>query len=310
MKNQKKLLLPFVAACLASCGKATTTVERKQISYAENPQPVGAFSIGLGESKVIPISKSISWDIFEREPSLSKNDVSFSVETNIEQEGVIDCTLSYGVGYESDLFRHVFYSAFKVTCSHEFDGEIKISKGYIETESSVYSFDLDLSLLFNDDYVHYPPFVPSYVESSFGGFMNRWSIQTFFDDYLVLDFEWFYNLGKYSKNTIAINNISFSDNLKEYLGDVSLLIIDKKNPDEAETYEMIFHNKFEENGYTFEPFRRVDYTAECSDKKIVIYKLDFKKERDYKAYSAIFGDVIYDVTINGGDYSIKDIFYV
>ncbi|MCQ2799223.1 MAG: hypothetical protein MJ228_00455 [Bacilli bacterium] len=306
MKRKNLLFaISLISACLASCRSAKGN-EKKNVTFGDMPHATGTVSIGLGETKLMPFSTIVSSEIKQKETNLLKKEAHLSLEASSDADSYFTYELLYNNDLITDKFQDSLLSAIKITCSKEFEEEFRITKASIETATSIYTFDFEITLVFNDEYVNYPPFAPSYTEGCFKQNLMNWNRQAVFYNYLALNFEWFYNLKTAS---IRINDISFSDNLIEYIDGVSFLSIDKNISWNVDIYEMIMRNSFESEGYSFEEIRSVDYTSECGEQKGLIYKIEFKKKRDYMKYTSICGDVNYDVTINGMNYIIRDMYY-
>lgn len=305
-KKALMLLVSSVATCLSSCVEPVVA-EKETVVFSDKVYTKGELSIGLGETKYLPSLYLFSWEICSNEPELLTSEALLRFETNVQMSDYFEWNIVINDETKSGLLRADSTDVIAFKCTKPFEGNVKITEGIIETKNYVYKYDLDLSFSYNADYIEYPPFAPSYsVWDYYPGILN-WNIKTiFFYKYIALNFEWFYKL---KSNSIKIKNISFSDNLNEFIDGLSFLIIDKRISWNVGTYQMMQHDSFEDNGYSFESLRSIDYTAECSEDKGLIYKIGFKKDRRETNYTWVCGDVIYDFELNGVEYTIKDEFY-
>ena len=304
MKIGKKItMLAFIACTLCSC-KNDENSPKEVVDINNIIYTTGDFSIGLGETKIINFHSDVSLTICEKEPELKKDDIKVYCESNYDLSQLISLDLAFNDSLIDDYYKESTIHAIKMVCKSEFSNQISISKIIIESPSTKYSFSIDIKLNFNQDFASYPLFLPSYSYDYLCGYGSNWNAQIIFYDYLAFNFEWFYDL----KNSfVSINSINFSDNLANYINDLSFTYVDKSIPWSPDINEMIMRDSFTENGYTFQNIRTIDYINECSTDKGLIYKIN-RKERDYSKWYLIYGDIIYDVTINGVNYKIKDIY--
>ena len=310
---KKSCILICLIAILTGCnnGKGNNTqtnIEKSDIKLEEYLNFVCDFSIGLGEKKIFPFGTESMLTISKNENNLYAKDVKISFDSNCNINEYLNFELAHNAD-ETDNKIVGCRNAFMITCIKEFSDTITVSKVTFKTEKANYELNSNWKINFNEDYCNYPAFPPSYDPNLLEGYLSSganigsYNTRIVFGNYLILNFGWFYDL---EKSSLIINQIRFSEELSKHIDGISFTIINEDVDWFTEVKDMITRDTFEEHSFTFEPIRTIDYLQECSTDKYLIYKVNYERPEDF--YDVICGDIIFDVTINGNNYQIKDLF--
>lgn len=309
---KKELLLFLLIPSLCCCIDNSPEHDKKIIKdFGAISETNVCFSIGLGETKYVPINDLFNCILNEYELNydfvnqyLDQKILKFNIFDNDGNN--INSTFDYsliGDSYagENVTLYHSIY-AFEIKCNKSFQSDININYLEIENANAKFIIGIKMTIEFNNDFVKYPEFLPSYNPDGSGRMFwkTSYNTQPYFSNViqnkaLVFDFR----RTKLKNSQILLNGINFSSNLNQ--------IVECNLYTKFIESEVMFWNEFERNidqiNYNKfdDPINFFDYT---NDGEAIMFYVKTKTE----ANNMIVGDVIYDITIDGEQYFIKDMF--
>ena len=298
-------LFTLIAMVLTSCGVKEESSVNSVYHCSNDKNSSYAYSIGLNQSVYISFA-----EIFEE---LDKDSSLKTLEewvcknislTGFDNEKKSIVSLDFKVMHFSSTSNlENGLRTIEIKCLSEFDTlEIKAIR-FTNNEQTL-DLDTDISLEFNDDYARYPSFLESYVvDSRFwynGGvfyydhlrFSER-NLEGFFHGYLYM-----FDGKRYDRNsdTIVLNDITFSENVNPYVTSVKYGFFDPNIKPLDLIYEQIDFTEL--NG----PISLNDVTNDNSE---LLFSFEYEELTDN---AFLGGDIIYDITINGINYNIKNMY--
>lgn len=294
MKINPCFIFLALLPCLTGCEHEQTSNNKNKtsINVEDFTSIEGEFSIGLKERKIVPFFYSnIFSELKNNDPYYLASRVKISFISNDNVNSFIDAEIDsdsniYEYNISSCQNQITFY------CKEKFDSPLKLEKLQFETDDYCYVMDFNVTLVFNPEYEDYPLFLPTYDQNGV-----NWNSKIVFGNRLAFNFERYYDL---SIDRIIINNISFSQIFNEKVRDISFSIIDKNVE-----LDFFTNGLYDDDRFVFQNFREINYSKECGIDKALLCNVSYSVEKSNKTF---YGDIIMDVTINGLNFKIKDLF--
>jgi len=304
----KKTLLLFCipSILLSACGKNAGDNQKPIITIANANNSFYDYSIGLNQDICISLTDVIDEMLKEDDSYYLAHaecrEISITGLDRDDQQ--INC-LEFDLIHSKNSYSTLESSVQTVTirCIEEFE-VVSIGKMRFCYEEDFYDLEVDINLYFNKDYENYPSFLPSYLVDSrnwYNGGMFDYShlryaernLEGFAHGYLYMFDNVRFNR---DSDTIVLNNISFSDSVKGYIKTVKYGFFDPNiDPLEFDYDKISFKNWL----------NPVNLNEVTSEEKEIIFFFD---TYDLSDQFFIGGDIIYDMTINGIDYQIKNMY--
>lgn len=267
------------------------------------------YSIGLNERKSIFIS---TLKLYYQE-LLFDNNLDFTNTDSLEKITVLDAdnqiiedyiSVQFGDPEEKVLW---FQMPLLFKCKKQFSNSISIGEIIFEFESkNRIEFKTNIIFNYNNAYVNYPKFNPSYEldnEYYMASFKeNPWHYFNCYEKYCFFDTTKSYNP---NSNSVTLNEITFSENLLNYLK--SSLKVTYLNANED--FRSVSLVKLKDGSYKYQnasfPY---DMNVIANQNLPIVFKTELIDSGNLDHY--VGGDIIYNVTINGNTYDIVDMFII
>lgn len=298
-------LLPTFLFALTSCNNVWSDSENR-FEY-KSVLSKYCYSVGLGESVFVSIEDYLSKcteEPFINELMETKTDLIEIKAFGFDLQPFSECSFNILSKFSNDTFKNSLKTV-EIKCIKEFE-QLNIKSLEFHFNEKIVTFDVDLSLAFDDEYLQMPNILDSYVIDSTnwysGGDIDFTSkkfrvdkrnfISPIYSSFYVFD-DIRYNRGE---DSIVLNSIKFSDNLSCNVRNISYANFDiNSNPYVFDFYSldwMDFKTSIDLNTCT-----RLDSE--------IIFKFDVIIPENL---CFLGGDIIYNVTINGINYEIKNMY--
>lgn len=297
---------------LFSCSNANNDKNNQTIPTVENTKNSSyEYSIGLSQTVYISIT-----DVMQSiEKSKGASDFLNIFEEGISLTGLnedseeIDCVslrLTLGGKKLNNCSLKDGGHTIAITCEKQFES-IAISKIKFTFKEKRFDLKTNIKFKFDDSYQTNPYLLDSYAMESRWWYSNAMLLETDRLPYAYKNLESFRNgyfhvydgvhhLREYE--TIILNGISFSNNLKNYVNKVEYALFDTNTNPFA----------FDESKIEFSLLDKDINVKEITNDNTELYFRFSTSELNNQAF--LGGDIIYDVTINGINYSISRMFLI
>lgn len=310
------IIKPFaIALCglfLISCSNTTSSENKKTIGVVENIKNSSyEYSIGLGQTVFISITDVVNSfsDCEEASEFLSLFEEGILLTGLDENGNNVECmSMRLGLGRKSISNCSLKDGAhtIAITCKSRFESQT-ISKIRFSYKEKGFDLKTNINLKFNESYQNSPYLLDSYAMESRWWYSNALLLETDRMPYTHKNLESFKNGYFYvydgvhhtrDNETIILNSISFSDNLKSYVTNVEYTLFDTNtSPFDFDSDKLEFKPLDEE-------LNLKDITNETTE----LYLRFSTNELDNQAF--LGGDIVYNVTINGVNYDITRMFLI
>lgn len=312
--KRKSLVLTLLGVMMMSCGSNAYSLSSdasfENLYFEERTQSICDICIGIKESKYFCIS-DLFWEIEDSldNPSEIMGMTVEKITLEDENGKEIKCLTGEMVqGPFSPLVSNSFSEKLpilKVTCKRTFNGKITIKNVRFNLGNEILNFAVDYSLTYNGGYLSYLPLLPSYYPSErafWSGFTSNpypWMENMIVGEFIFFDL---YQVFKKTNFDCSIKDISIESEHFKTTGSMEYGTVDYSDIWENIQCEIACNpaNKYAKGTFG----SPLDFKEVVPSDKILYVKLNFEKDVDEMVYT----NVVYDMTINGIDYSIKDQF--